>query len=406
MPNGGSDNCMNCALNRANQRSNAIKGFDPDNRIAFCTLRNLVIQSGRAWTYCNYSQSHYWTDTEVKGTYISEEEIHKFDPSKPVFTTGVKSEGYQRIPYYKGNAPHTDGGSKTCALCNKSFDRGVWLTSYATNGGFDHGFCSNEHYDYWVNNIGEKQLLSQEHTNLLEAIENGNITDIKNTLEKVTSSHKDSNHRKHPLSFTNDQGWSPIHLALIKLADNDDLSNLLEFMSADFPLLYNHHGWSPIHLAAYLGKGIALKTLLEVNYSDSERNNLNKKDLFGRHPVDIAASEGHLDAVSQLLNNTYKTQEEKDKGLLTACKTGNLFLAEALVKNGANVNTTGHRNWTPLMNAAYFASDPTLVTFLLDQGAEKYFKNKSGKDVLDELRPWASNSNVMLIKLIENHKKH
>ena len=185
--------------------------------------------------------------------------------------------------------------------------------------------------------------------------------------------------------------------------DDDQLYALLEIMCFKQPMLFNHHGWSPVHLAAYLGKDGAVKELIELYRSSQDQ--IIKRDLFGKSPVDIAAQEGHLKVIELLLPLTYTNQQELDNALLFASKQGNLFLAEALVNAGADVNTRGHRDWTPLMNAAYHASDLTLTTYLLDQGADKTLKNLSGKDVMDELRPWSTNTNESLLELIEKHVK-
>jgi len=408
MPNGGSDNCMNCALNGANQRSAQIKGFNPDSRVSFCTVRDIVIQSGSAWTYCHYSHGHYWGETEEKGTFISQEALNKLDPSEPMYTVGARSGGYQRIPYFKGISPHTQGPMGNCTLCNEGFEEGVWITSYATDNEFDFGFCCNEHYEIWATKIDDELKLTDDQNQLFEHIENNRTEKARELaytfiyiLENTTPSNIKP--RTHPLSFTNDQSWTPVHYALLKLDDDDQLYALLEIMCFKQPMLFNHHGWSPVHLAAYLGKDGAVKELIELYRSSQDQ--IIKRDLFGKSPVDIAAQEGHLKVIELLLPLTYTNQQELDNALLFASKQGNLFLAEALVNAGADVNTRGHRDWTPLMNAAYHASDLTLTTYLLDQGADKTLKNLSGKDVMDELRPWSTNTNESLLELIEKHVK-
>ena len=413
MPNGGTDNCMNCGLNRANQRSAQIKGLNPHNRITFCTVRDLVIQSGHAWTYCEYSHGHYWRDPEDKNNFLSEEKLAQLDSSEPVYTVGVSNEGYSRIPYFKGIAPVPLTAPGKCELCEAEFKKGVWITSFATDNSFNFGFCCNDHYKTWQENITNVTKPVGKQAELFEAIEKKDIEKAAQTISEIlslalTGHFEDGQVRVHPLSFENEQSWSPIHLAILKFDDNEELSKLITGMCSYHPLIHNHFVWSPIHLAAYLGKTGALSTLLEIVATNKEihEDAIYKKDLFGKTPAEIAGSEGHTEALDLLFEKTYQTEKQKNEALLKACEKGNLFLTEELVKRGADVNTKGHRDWTPLMNAAYHAGDRTIVTFLLDKGADKSQKNKSGKDVLDELRPWSSNTNTSMIELIEKYVTH
>ena len=68
-------------------------------------------------------------------------------------------------------------------------------------------------------------------------------------------------------------------------------------------------------------------------------------------------------------------------------------IIKILVENGANINAQDSRGCTALMRAAYIGF-PELVTFLIDNGADKALKDYSGnmaihyvrKECLDDLK--------------------
>ena len=404
MPNGGTDNCMNCSFNRANQPAERIKGMDPRSRIAFCSLRNIVIQSGSSYTYCKYS--NYRQDHEERSSLFDDPH-----PNVPIKTIGAEVDGYGRVPYFKGIAPHTHGGIGNCTLCNEEFEEGIWITSYATDDEFNFGFCCNQHYETWATHVESEVKLTDLQDKLFNLIDEENFIDargiaylLRTRAEEFDKTPSNIKKRSYPLTFTNEQSWSPIHFALLKYDDGDELLSFIDLAcDNDAPIIYNPFSWSPIHLSAYLGKSNAFNALIEI-YKDYPKD-LIKKDLFNRSPIEIAAKEGHLEIVQILLPFSYTSVEQKNEALLAATKNGNLFLAEALINSGADVNCRGDRDWTPLMNAAYHASDHTLTIYLLDQGADKTLKNLSGKTVMDELRPWSTNESSSLLELIEKHAK-
>jgi ankyrin repeat protein len=74
-----------------------------------------------------------------------------------------------------------------------------------------------------------------------------------------------------------------------------------------------------------------------------------------------------------------------------ACTRGQLEVAQFLVINGANVNSTSLNGSTPLMMAVQSGNEQ-LVKFLLDSGADLQIRNTQGFSAIDiaEIyeKPW------------------
>ena len=128
MPNGGTDNCMNCRHNTANQSSVSIKTAPRVTRIPFCSVHQIPVWD-HAWTYCE--------------NIISEDP----DINIPINTVGLSSEGYSRIPWLGRTAPSCGQDVPVCKICGTSVDEGIRLKSDALD--LDAGFCCNEHYREW-----------------------------------------------------------------------------------------------------------------------------------------------------------------------------------------------------------------------------------------------------------------
>jgi ankyrin repeat protein len=79
--------------------------------------------------------------------------------------------------------------------------------------------------------------------------------------------------------------------------------------------------------------------------------------------------------------------DEKDSegytALQYAAMWGDLEATKWLIKNGADVNTTDPWGSTPLMNAVFNGAGVETVELLLENGANKTFKDSEGKTAYD-----------------------
>lgn len=125
MPNGGPDNCSNCAFNRRNR--GVWRNPQPDeSEMPYCEIRGVPIFNDH-WTYCQ----NWHTKTPV--------------PIGPIYASGLYEGGYRRIPWHGAIAPEfTDSG--TCSECGHRVDDGI---SIPTVEGAPLNFCCNLHYLKW-----------------------------------------------------------------------------------------------------------------------------------------------------------------------------------------------------------------------------------------------------------------
>ncbi len=88
--------------------------------------------------------------------------------------------------------------------------------------------------------------------------------------------------------------------------------------------------------------------------------------------------------------------------LMTACKKGNLELAENLIYSGADVNATDDDGWTPLMFASRFTDNVKIVKTLIQNGAKVQQKNNYGVTPL-KLAAGFSSSPAIVQELLNSY---
>lgn len=304
MPNGGTDCCMNCSHNRANQQSHDIKSVVRDTRITYCTVHNVPIRS-RAWTYCR----NMLNETP--------------DPTIPIAASGRFEGWYTRIPWFGLVAPMVDVPVESCAVCGMPQEKGISLSPEPEKRPYQ--FCCNDHYKQWLDeNLGTPQFEVARklgRTPLHESLLSQDVSSLDLSPESVDQPDL--------------AGWTPLHLASYwGLATV--VSDLLD-AGAD-PRRENDLGFKAIDLAASEGYSEIVRQLIPVMYPNQSQLNdalieastfgwiglveqliasgadMEAKDYRGRTPLLLAVWQGHYNVSVFLLDHGANGLVEDDYG--------------------------------------------------------------------------------------------
>jgi len=311
VPNGGTDNCMNCQHNRANHATVNVKTAPRSTRLPFCSIHNIPVQD-RAWTYC----SNIYSD--------------KRDKWLPISTIGLHSEGYSRIPWLGRTAPHRVANIKSCAICGElaAGSEGLGLRSPSLMN--DETFCSNDHYRQWIQSqirdVGVENLYDIGRSVVHENVLNNNHA---NTMD---FSGFAIDHQDH-------FGWTALHLAAY-LGQTESVRKLLELKAS--PTLTDLIGLRPIDLAGSEGHTDVVNILLVHSYPDETSK---------EEALLSAATHGNLEIVEALVDlgtNIECTDYRGRTPLLLAVWEGHYTTAVFLLDHGANVLASDKYGNTPL----------------------------------------------------------
>jgi len=107
-------------------------------------------------------------------------------------------------------------------------------------------------------------------------------------------------------------------------------------------------------------------------------DDITKKDSDGDTPLHIAAENGSLYRVKELLNKNADVRAKNLRGqtpLIHGVRGGNLEIVQLLVFQGADVNVKDAEGETPLHFAAYYNKTDEIARFLVSKGANVNAKN-------------------------------
>lgn len=311
MPNGGTDNCMNCPHNRANQTPANIKTALRDTRIAFCMVHKIPIES-RAWTYC--------------GNILRETP----DINLAINTIGLADEGYDRIPWFGLSPVMTDWVIERCEICGKSTDKGISVNRPSLH--VQASFCCNEHYRTWY----ERQQKEFDHDDLYQydrsPLQNLILQGEMTKIEQAIDNDLDLDHRDRA-------GWTALHMAAY--LGHESIVDLLLQKGAN-ALVREFNGLKPVDLAGSEGHTNIVARLLSASYLDlaSQEDALLK-----------AAAGGNLEVVEALVRNGTNIECKDYRGrtpLFFAIWEGHLTTATFLLDHGADVRVEDDYGNTPL----------------------------------------------------------
>lgn len=239
---------------------------------------------------------------------------------------------------------------------------------------------------------------------LFDAISSGNIQRVDNLLAIGVNPNA-----------KNRQGWTPLMLALN--FGQTEIVRLLLAKQAD-PHLRHITGLSPLMIAADYGNLETVRLLLGRNVqinaqTDRGRTALmfaaengfdeigrlllengadpHRKDGENQTAADWARRNGHL-LLAELLAPTPALSTAQagkietvpidiDRNLLAAVEKGHYHLAELLIDNSADVNTTNEAGESLLMIATRL-SDAGLLQLLIERGADVNLTDRAGKTPL------------------------
>ena len=311
MPNGGTDNCMNCAHNRANQQSANVKSAPRYTRQSFCSVHNIPMWD-HAWTYCSNINTPE-PDIEV-----------------PINTVGLYSEGYSRIPWLGRTAPIRKENIARCAICNSGETEGLAIDSDAL--GLHVEFCSNDHYREWqaaqTDSLGFERCYSIDRNPLHEAVLRGDLEQ----LESLTSDSEALNKADH-------FGWSPLHLAAF-MGFEAGVNTLIK--AGATAKARDAIGELPVDLAGSEGHTGIVNLLQQVTYVTTEE----KETALLK-----AAADGNLELVEVLINADTSIECTDYRGrtpLLLSVWGGHYTTSVFLLDHGANVHVEDEYGNSPV----------------------------------------------------------
>ena len=362
MPNGGTDNCMNCSHNRANSSLQDIKAGDRHSRIPFCMLRTVPVYD-RAWTYCRN---------------FTHKRPEAAEPIGPIFANGQWGPGYVRIPWYDFSEPSLREVT-SCAVCSEPNEKGI---SIVLSDGRLIEFCTNEHYMDWVEKNPPEDKTDPTLKKFIDDIIGSDEVLRSNALNDLENINACDDYRRTALHWSAYSGSASILEMLIN--DGADINFI------------DRNQWTALHYASYFGHEECTEVLLRAKADPL------KKDRVGMQPIDLAGSEGYTQIVSDLIEVSYASDEKREEALFSASDKGNLSLVEALVGAGVNIDCTDEADWTPFLKAVY-GGNVTISVYLLDQGANVNAKNKYGYSAYSITHTWKTSGMEELREFVLSH---
>ena len=152
------------------------------------------------------------------------------------------------------------------------------------------------------------------------------------------------------------------------------------------PLLTANNGWSSLHFASCGANTGTIETLLSKGIDV----NVKTDSIILMTPLMVAIRNQNMEAVKCLLENGADPLVEcglvRLSSLFFVLYLGNsestlLFMIEAMLSSGLNINAQSSNGWTALMCAA-FLKKCEVFDFLLSKGADHSLRDKVGRTVL------------------------
>jgi ankyrin repeat protein len=175
----------------------------------------------------------------------------------------------------------------------------------------------------------------------------------------------------------NKKDWSPLMLAIYN-GQVDKVNKLIEQnVDVNFITPGTNSNWrlTALEVAIRKDNDVAVEALLSTN-------KISKPETY----LMTACGQKSAKTVQLLIKYGSKPNDTLENGYsvaMMAASFGSLEILECLVKNGANLKQTRKVDGMTILMFAAFNGDVKKVKLLLDNGAEKHIKDKSGKVALD-----------------------
>lgn len=231
-------------------------------------------------------------------------------------------------------------------------------------------------------------------------VQEGRIDDLELSIRK----------NQEDLNQLNDEGYSPLHLAIIssstalverllKAGSNPNQATLEEFTPLSLAIKHfvRHEiirlllsygaqvnqadsvGRTALHMASFMGKVQVVRLLLTSGGSvDAQQQD-------GWSPLHCATVSSSTQVIDLLLDSDAAIDCQENRGhspLHFAVLKGDGDLVKHLIAHKANMNLSCYSGWTPLMSAALGRHQDVLIT-LLDNGADTDWARPDGLNVLE-----------------------
>nr|XP_033785199.1 ankyrin repeat and death domain-containing protein 1B isoform X3 [Geotrypetes seraphini] len=198
--------------------------------------------------------------------------------------------------------------------------------------------------------------------------------------------------RKAQVNVADKHGLTPLHLA----AWSADLNIMVMLIKAGVnQKATNEDGMNVLHFAAQNNKGDIVNYLLQ----DLHLMDLNKCDKKGKKPFHLAAENGHIQTVKNLISLKLFTLERDKEGntaLHLAAKNGRNEVVETLINLWDDINEQNENGETPFYLAVEGGHEDCAV-LLLEAGSDIDRLNKDGTNALHIA---AQNGYVSIVKFL------
>jgi ankyrin repeat protein/thymidine kinase len=220
-----------------------------------------------------------------------------------------------------------------------------------------------------------EQLDRNGNSPLLIAVQKGHLEIVTTLLRKGANANCHNKNHTTPLIFAVNQNCMPMVQVLLDAGADPSKSQINKVY--------------PIHIAAKNGDILILKALLRAGSSFITGASVNCQNKEGVTPLFLAAQNGHIDAVTILLNvGADPNQREYNKltALHQAATNGHLKIVNLLIGLVLDPNIQDVKDETPLMKALYDGHEDIVKVFLQDNRINLRLKRIDGKTALDFAR--------------------
>ncbi len=186
-------------------------------------------------------------------------------------------------------------------------------------------------------------------------------------------------------------------LNFIKTADDEELTKLLK-MKADFKIKDKESRTSLMYAARYNPRTSVISTLIGegINLNEVDDNGFTALDYASKNPNAKAVKNELVKNGAFVVENTVATDENSQKKLFEAAKTGTDIQITVAISEKASVNAKDTYGKTALMIASEYNQNPSVIDTLARNGASVELKDNAGYTAI--MLAARSNPNPEIIK--------